>query len=636
MKRDIICVMVVLMTFVASADVMRAPRLRDVRLQGRPAVKMNAFFRERMLSSHAQHEIFGEARSAFRDRDDDEKLVRGKRIGGLWRGEFWGKLMLGTARVADYLQDESLLRFVKDECHRMMELQDDDGYLGSYGNKENVAIADLDKPAMREAYGWNTVWNIWNRKYCIWAMLVAYQVTGDTTILKSVVSQADQMIDMMHRLGIPLFRTGQPEKVGLPSMSILKPMLLLHQVTGNRKYLDFADEMILDWDRDDGDCPNLIRNANRPDALHKWYPNPQAWGKCYEMMSCLNGLLEHYRVTGDVRSLKTVKSIRENLAKSELNALGSVGYVDQFYGAANQPNSCSEVCDVIHWIRLNLDLFMITGEDRYLDAMEMAYFNAFLAGVFRDGTWGAFAVRDAVRHEHDRQCGYAYNHCCVNNMPRTFMDMAESTVTVDTDGVYHVNFYQDAKVVLDGVAFDISGNYPVDNVVTVKVSRPVKLRFRKPGWCNRLMESTVSSGVYRLSFDMSPRLVHRKLPPIPDNRKGWHFARYCCGCKYNNDPLSTRFRSDFAATLMRGPLLLAKSTRVGAGLGELLDARTLNGKDCSVIMSPTDSQETWGAWDVRFVDNSDGRELLHTRACDYQSAGDDPYGQGAFRFSVWF
>ena len=105
----------------ARPDAMRGPALKDVRLKGAPAVKMNRFFQARMLSETAQKDVFGEARGAFRDRDDDERVViPGKKMGGLWRGEFWGKLMLGTARVADYLQDPALTKFVADECHRLM------------------------------------------------------------------------------------------------------------------------------------------------------------------------------------------------------------------------------------------------------------------------------------------------------------------------------------------------------------------------------------------------------------------------------------------------------------------------------------------------------------------------------------
>ena len=619
----------------ARPDAHRGAALRDVRLGGVPAGKMHNFFRARMLDKTAQRDVFGEARSAFRDRDDDEKAVLpDRKMGGIWRGEFWGKLMLGTARVADYLQDPGLTKFVKEECHRMIALQDPDGYLGSYADKENVWIPESAKPAMRAAYGWNTVWNLWNRKYAIWAMLMAYRTTGDRAILASTERQMDQWIEMMHRLGLPLFVTGQPEKVGLPSMSILKPLLMLYAETGKKTYLDYAKEMLPDWDRADGACPNFFRNADRADALHTWYPNPSRWAKSYEMMSCLDGLLEYTRLTGDARALETVRKIYDNLLRTELNVLGDVGYVDQFYGAATQPNASTEVCDTIHWIRLSLDLYLMTGDVRYCDAIELAYFNAFLAGVYRDGTWGAFAVRGTACHETDRQCGYAYNHCCVNNVPRTFMDMAEGTVTRDRAGVFHVNFYQDATATLDGVDFAISGNYPVGNVVTVKVSDPAaKVVFRTPAWCPKLDVAQPEKGVWRLTFDMNPRLLDGPDTAVA-KKEGWHYARYLCREQPLRSPLRDSYRATPAATVMVGPLLLAKSRRTGATETELMDLATVRGQGYAVKVTPVACEDVWGAWDVELT--KPGAPTIRTRACDYQSAGDDPYADGSVRFSIWF
>ena len=619
----------------ARPDAHRGAALRDVRLGGVPAGKMHNFFRARMLDKTAQRDVFGEARSAFRDRDDDEKAVLpDRKMGGIWRGEFWGKLMLGTARVADYLQDPALTKFVKEECHRMIALQDPDGYLGSYADKENVWIPESAKPAMRAAYGWNTVWNLWNRKYAIWAMLMAYRTTGDRVILASTERQMDQWIEMMHRLGLPLFVTGQPEKVGLPSMSILKPLLMLYAETGKKTYLDYAKEMLPDWDRADGACPNFFRNADRADALHTWYPNPSRWAKSYEMMSCLDGLLEYTRLTGDARALETVRKIYDNLLRTELNVLGDVGYVDQFYGAATHPNASTEVCDTIHWIRLSLDLYLMTGDVRYCDAIELAYFNAFLAGVYRDGTWGAFAVRGTACHETDRQCGYAYNHCCVNNVPRTFMDMAEGTVTRDRAGVFHVNFYQDATATLDGVDFAISGNYPVGNVVTVKVSDPAaKVVFRTPAWCPKLDVAQPEKGVWRLTFDMNPRLLDGPDTAVA-KKEGWHYARYLCREQPLRSPLRDSYRATPAATVMVGPLLLAKSRRTGATQTELMDLATVRGQGYAVKVTPVACEDVWGAWDVELT--KPGAPTIRTRACDYQSAGDDPYADGSVRFSIWF
>ena len=95
-------------------DAMKTPRLRDVRLKGVPAAKMNDLFRERLTGDFAKLNVFAEARRAFVDRDDDCKGH-----GGVWRGEFWGKQMLSAARVADYLADPAFTKFVREGMNEL-------------------------------------------------------------------------------------------------------------------------------------------------------------------------------------------------------------------------------------------------------------------------------------------------------------------------------------------------------------------------------------------------------------------------------------------------------------------------------------------------------------------------------------
>ncbi|MBR4653653.1 MAG: glycoside hydrolase family 127 protein [Kiritimatiellae bacterium] len=622
-------------------DAMRGPALKDVRLEGWLGEKMDRFIARRLVDPFMRMQVFNEARLAFEQRDDDEKLVDGEHLGGLWRGEFWGKEMLSSARVADYLQDREFLSFVQEECHRLMKLQDPDGYLSSYTGKENVWIPPEKRPAMTRVNGWNTVWNIWNRKYAMWGMFMAYKATGDRSILASVEAQMDQLIGMMHALKLPLIATGQPEKAGLPSMSILKPLLMLYTETGKRAYLDYAAEMLPDWDRDDGTIPNFFRNVSSGKALHTWYPKPQYWAKSYEMMSCLDGLLEYYRVAGDKRCLDTVAGIRELLCRYESNPLGGIGYGDQFIGAASYPNGLSEICDAIHWMRLNIDLFLITGEDRYLDSVETCWYNNFFAGVDRDGLYGAFMVRALARHDHQKQCGYAYNHCCVNNVPRSFMDFASTVVTVDREGTFHVNQYQDATVTLDGVKFTIRGGYPVEGKVTVAVEgSPKKVVFRKPAWCPRL-DVSEKGGVYMLSFDMNPRLVAAAQVPNPqdpaekDALEQWAERRHIViGNKSPRLVVSRMYRKTPAVALWNGPLLLAKSRLLGMATDQLEDASTVIGKGYRPVLTRVPSDRVMGAWDVRLV--KDGAPDITAKACDYQSAGDLRFGEGLAWFSIWF
>ena len=615
-----------------AADAMRAPRLKDVRLKGVPAEKMNDLFRERLTSSFAQRNVFGEARRAFVERDDDEKGH-----GGLWRGEFWGKQMLSAARVADYLQDADFTAFVKDECHRLIALQGPDGYLGSYRDPDLLAITDPD--ATKKTYGWYTVWNVWGRKYTMWAMIEAARTTGDKTILQSVERQMDHLLGQLARLKLKLADTGALGMCGLPSMSILKPLVLLYEATGQAKYLDFAREIVADWDRDDGRAPNFFRNAPLDKPLHDWYPEPEQWAKSYELMSCLEGNLEYYRVTGEARCLEMVRLVRDNLAKTEANPLGGVGFADKFIGAPQYANAVNEVCDIIHWIRLNVDLFLITGETRYLDAVETAYFNGYLAGIWRGGRYGPFFVRGHGRHTAQiGQCGYGYNHCCVDNLPRTFVDIASVVVTRDRKGTYRVNFYQDATVELDGVRFEIAGNYPVDNVVTVKMSKDVAVDFRRPAWCPKLGVTKTAEG-YRLVFDMNPRVVER-LETVPalnvkSLEKSWACPRSLDWWNTRTQDLLDSYRTTAAAQVFYGPLVLAKSRLAGNTRAEIADVETVNGQGYGATVTPLASDgSTWGLWQLELT--KPGVQTVSVRVCDFQSGSDIEVGRNGDLFSIWF
>lgn len=625
-------------------DVMTPLPLKDVKLGGKVGEKMMRFLDHRIVNPKTRAPIYDEARRTFERRDDDQEGYAGR-----WRGEFWGKQMLCTARVADYLDSAEIRDFMRAECGRLMKLQEPGGYLGSYRNPDFVVVPEKDRAECLRNFGWLCNWNLWNRKYTIWGMFEAYRVLGDRAILDSVCRQMDNFIDTTHRLGLPLRETGVLSMGGLPPMSVLKPLILLYRETGRQKYLDYAREMLPDWDRDDGARPNLIRNATRKEPLWTWYPRPDHWAKSYEMMSCLQGLLEYYRLTGETRIFEAVKALRDNLASSETNPIYGVGFCDKFYGAAKRVNAISEVCDLVHWIRLNYELYLLTGDVKYVDAMELTYYNAFLAGILRDGSYGAFAVRGAQRHDVQRhKIGCSHNQCCVNNAARTFMDMAAATVTRNVDRTLFVNFYQDATVEADGVKFEISGNYPVGDLVTVRTTTPVRrlVRFRIPGyglkpttWRNETIPAGVSTRQIRI--EMKPVLHERTTSPDPDEqpydvKESWFNSRYATTGRPTPESMDIwkGFRTVPAATVTRGPLVLAKAKRLGTPHEAIFPATTVNGRGYALALEPLERDGVLGAWKVKL--SKPGKPSIVVEACDYQSAGDEDLPTGADAFSIWF
>lgn len=100
-----------------------------------------------------------------------------------------------------------------------------------------------------------------------------------------------------------------------------------------------------------------------------------------------------------------------------------------------------------------------------------------------------------------------------------------------------------------------------------------------------------------------------------------------------NEDVIDRLRKTPGATLVRGPLLLAKSVRVGDTAGQILDPRTVNGGGWSVRLKPVANPDVAGAWTATFTR---GDESFRVGVCDFASAADSWYGYYADAFSVRF
>ena len=78
-------------------DKVECAKLSDIKMGGYVGEKMDAFFKNRVLSDEAKNKIFEEAEKAFSERIDDESVYV-----GYWRGEFWGKLAISASVVCEY------------------------------------------------------------------------------------------------------------------------------------------------------------------------------------------------------------------------------------------------------------------------------------------------------------------------------------------------------------------------------------------------------------------------------------------------------------------------------------------------------------------------------------------------------
>ena len=184
---------------------------------------------KRMTSDFAVKNILAEAEEPFFSKSDDEKAPV-----GFWRGEFWGKWIIGAVRACKYQKNEKLEAIIRESVDKIIKTADENGYVGTY--RDATRVMPCNKEEARKAVGFpcDFCWNIWCQKYTLWALIEASELFGDKEILTVAKKLADQLIDNVHRLGVSPCETGT--FFGVASGSIMKPMLLLYGYTQSAVY----------------------------------------------------------------------------------------------------------------------------------------------------------------------------------------------------------------------------------------------------------------------------------------------------------------------------------------------------------------------------------------------------------------
>ena len=549
-----------------AADVAVPAGNGNVRLGGRPGELMQKAMQQRVFSEAARTAIYDEAENAFATHWDSSHCG--------WQNEYWGKTMLSVAGAIESTGDKELAGWALAKTHAFLnKFQRADGYLSTYEDSSYLRT----KPESKDP---NDHWchNIWGQKYTLWGLLELHRVTGDKTCLDAAEKMADHIVANLRKLDKNLEDTGS--WCGISSLSILKPLLQLYRLRPKAEYRALAKHAVRATDVEGGEMPaqNVIHDALSDVKIKDWYENPYILAKSYEIMSYFEGVADYHRLTGDTRTLAAVKAFYGHLVREELNAMRSVGYFDHFLFARSHVNGMVELCDVVHWIRLNRELYLLTGKTEHLDRIEEAFYNAFLAGVAPEGDWGAHIIRShGTRHlAAPEQTGMKLHQCCPDNMLRTFYDWSDMVADVAKDGAWEVNFYSDADIVLPGARMELRGNYPVSETFRLRVvaEKDGKLRLRVPYWTNEIVVDgkmlkpssgrieiplAVGERTLAIVLNMPPRVIDSEAPDFEEI--GSYTKRFMSWYTPEMEGLARRTP---AAQVMRGPLVLAKGRVVGS------------------------------------------------------------------------
>ena len=286
-----------------------------------------------------------------------------------WRGEYWGKMMRGGCFVYSYSRDPKLYQALNQTVMDMLALQEPEGRISSY-------------PEELEFDGWD----LWSRKYVLLGMQYFMEICEDAKLCDRLTQSMRRQLDyIMARIGaeegkLPITSASRDWR-GMNSCSLLEPVIRLYSITGEERYLDFGTYIVRIGCTD---VENLFELAFQD----KLYPYQYPVTKAYEMISCFEGLLEYYRVTGEERWRQAVIRFADKLLESDFTVIGGCGCTHELFdhSTVRQANTTNcyisqETCVTVTLMKFCWQLTLLTGKAKYADAFERSLYNAYLGTV---------------------------------------------------------------------------------------------------------------------------------------------------------------------------------------------------------------------------------------------------------------
>ncbi|MDO9613566.1 MAG: glycoside hydrolase family 127 protein [Bacteroidota bacterium] len=589
----------------AKTDILESIIPANIKINGYLGEKIDLCIGERIKKQDVQHLI-----DPFKTRTETR----------MWQTEFWGKWILSAIASYEYNQDPEMLKIIQNAVSGLLATQTPDGYIGNYSPEAQLQH-----------------WDIWGRKYTMLGLLAYYNISGDKKALNSAKKLADHLLTQVGPDQTDIVKTGNYR--GMPSSSILEPMVLLYRHTNEKRCLDFAKYIVAQWETADG--PKLISKAASGVNVADRFPFPKSWWswdngqKAYEMMSCYEGLLELYRITGEPSYLKSAELAVQNIIDTEINVAGSGTAFECFYHGGQRQTEPTyhtmETCVTFTWIKLCNNLLRLTANPMYADQIEKTVYNALLASMKFDGSQIAkYSPLEGMRHEGEEQCGMHIN-CCNANGPRAFALLPKLALMTSGNEIL-VNLYSQstASVLLNKknkVTVLQTTTYPESDQIEITVqpekSGTFTLGLRIPEWSSKTL--VLVNGI-----------------PVEGVRSG----SYCKVTREWKSGDKVILKLDLSGRLivlnghqsiMRGPVLLARDSRFEDGYVD--EAGIVQHKNNLIVLvaSTTKPEHIWMSFTAPLVLGTDLEGELRNpqqiHFCDFASAGNTWSSDSRYR--VW-
>lgn len=414
-------------------------------------------------------------------------------------GDFY-KTLEAVAAVYAITKDKKLEGWMDEAIEVIGKAQKEDGYIYTKN------IIEQKKSGKEKMFDDQLSFEAYNFGHLMTAACVHYRATGKKELLNIATKAADFLIGF--------YNSATPEQArNAICPSHYMGLTELYRTTGDKKYLTLVNKLINIRGTVEGTDDNSDRQPFRQ--------MDKIVGHAVRANYMMAGVADVYAETGDASLLNTLNKLWDNVINTKMYVTGGCGAlydgvsvdgtsykpdtvqkVHQSYGRDYQlPNfsAHNETCANIGNVLWNWRMFLLTGDTKYADIVELALYNSVLSGVSMNGENYFYTNPLAatasypyhLRWEGGRIPYISKSNCCPPNVVRTVAEVNSYMYSIGEKGLY-INMYGGntlATELHDGTKLKLEQQtqYPWNGKIgiNVKEANNTALFLRIPGWCKK-------------------------------------------------------------------------------------------------------------------------------------------------------
>lgn len=319
------------------------------------------------------------------------------------------------------------------------------------------------------------------------AAVAYYKATGKRKLLDVAIRMADHMMSIF----------GPGKRDWVPGHEEIELALVkLYEVTGERKYLDFAG-----WLLDERGHGHGIREGRKKNWNKEYYQDDvpvremtDIKGHAVRAMYLYCGMADVAAYTHDEGYMAALDRLWDDVVLRNMYVTGGIGsskHNEGFTEDYDLPNleAYCETCASVGMVLWNQRMNQFTGDSKYIDVLERSMYNGALAGISLAGDRFFYVNPLESLGGHHRQAWYGCA-CCPSQISR-FLPSIGSYIYGVSDNALWVNLFigSTAEVRLGrrNLTLVQETAYPWDGDVKLTVNADAsfnkEIRVRIPGWC---------------------------------------------------------------------------------------------------------------------------------------------------------